>query len=65
MGKLASQKDRPLLRWAGERASIFVRMAVKVVSRWSYDTECNVRRAGHCMARLQKIVDEAGRNRLP
>lgn len=58
-------KGSPAPALGSERASMFVRMAVEVVSRWGCETECNVRRAGHYMARLQKIVDEAGRNRLP
>ena len=58
-------KGSPAPALDSERASMLVCMVVNVVNRWGRETECNVRRAGHYMARLQKIVDEAGRNRLP
>ena len=63
VGWLPKRSPAPAL--GSERASMVVCMVVNVVSRWGCETGCNVRRAGHYMARLQKIVDEAGRNRLP
>ena len=58
-------KGSPAPALGSERAGMFIRMMVEVVSRWGCETGCNVRRANHCMERLQRIVDEAGRNRLP
>lgn len=50
---------------SSERACMYMRMLVEVISRWGLETQCNIRKADRYIERMIRITEVAKHNRLP
>ena len=58
-------KGTPAPAIGSERADLFMRMMVEVISKWGAATRCDIRKANRYINRLLRITEDAERNRVP
>lgn len=58
-------KGTPAPAIGSERADLFMRITVEVISKWGMTTRCDIRKANRYVNRLLRITEDAERNQLP